>query len=326
MTAPAETETGELISDRQMAKLNLLLAEHHLSKRDEALAWISGVMGRDITSRKDLLMSEASTLIDMLVDGEVRSVENTREGTTVHEAMRRVAYDIGRVGVGKHGRNRDQNYAFRGIDDIINALSPILARHGVIIVPRVIDQNYGERPTQRGGAQMIATLTVEYQIYGPKGDSVTARTVGLGMDTSDKATNKALSAAFKYLLGQVFAIPQVGFNDGDTESPQIEGRVYGRGDTPPQDNDRAPARGDHEGNRTPPPDPGPSHVELLNRVGTLATAAGMSVEQFTAKFREQHGSISVEAMAGMPRDLLNGFVRRVEQYQQQTQASGEQQG
>jgi hypothetical protein len=294
--------------------LNLLLSQHHLSKREDALGWISGVMGREVASRKDLIMSEASTLIDMLVDGEVRTVENTRDDTSVHEAMRRVAYDIGRVGVGKHGRNRDQGYDFRGIDDLLNALSPILSRHGVIIVPKVIGQEYSERATQRGGVQMIATLTVEYEIFGPKGDSVTARTVGLGMDTSDKATNKALSGAFKYLLWQVFALPQVGFNDSDTESPQIEGRTYGRGEPPRQSNGGPPQDNDRE----PQPD-GRSHVVLLNKVGELATQRSMTVEQFTRKFREQHGDIPVDGLSTMPLDLLSGFVRRVEAYQQQQQ-------
>jgi hypothetical protein len=143
----------------------------------------------------------------------------------IQEAMRRVAHDIGRVGVGKSGVNRDQGYRFRSIDDVVTNLSPFLARHGVVILPSVTSCSLTERSTKAGGVMMYANLTVDYTIVGPRGDSLSARIVGLGSDTSDKATNKAMSAAFKYLLGQVFAIPQIGFNDADLDSPQIEPAV-----------------------------------------------------------------------------------------------------
>jgi hypothetical protein len=43
----------------------------------------------------------------------------------------------------------------------------------------------------------------------------TARTFGEAMDSGDKATNKAMSAAYKYVTFQTFCIPTEGDNDAD---------------------------------------------------------------------------------------------------------------
>jgi hypothetical protein len=47
------------------------------------------------------------------------------------------------------------------------------------------------------------------------------RTMGEAMDSSDKATNKAMSAAYKYAALMTFAIPTEGDNDADAHTPQV---------------------------------------------------------------------------------------------------------
>jgi hypothetical protein len=52
---------------------------------------------------------------------------------------------------------------------------------------------------------------------------MTAQAMGEGMDSSDKATNKASSGAYKYVMLQVFCIPIKGLaEDGDRSSPEVE--------------------------------------------------------------------------------------------------------
>lgn len=137
------------------------------------------------------------------------------EQPTVHQAMSAVMHSIGAVK--KSGHNEHFNYNFRGIDDVLNAVHPALVEHGVHYVPQVESAEHGQ-----AGKQRVATLRVRYVFYGPAGDSVEAVTCAEGMDSGDKAPNKAMSAALKYALIQVFAIPTVG-DDPDSESPDTGG-------------------------------------------------------------------------------------------------------
>lgn len=289
------------ITDPQMKKLNVLLDHADLHDRTEALAWISGVLGVDITTRKDLTTDEASRLIDLLADGRERITHRDDETKPpVQEAIRRVMTDIGHIGVDKSDYNQQQRYSFRGIDAFVQALSPILSRHGVICVPRVLDRLHEVHPTSSGGRQIMVFLTVEWRIYGPRGDYIEAVTVGQAFDSGDKAANKAMSAAFKYLLGQLFAVPNIGWSEQDAESPTI-----GEGYAQPKQQ-QPPANGDGQ-------------AELVERVKTLAKAQNLDIATFTKKFREQNGNLTVEQFLNAPRDLLYGFVRRVEAYQSATQ-------
>lgn len=131
---------------------------------------------------------------------------------TIHQAMSAVMGSIGAVG--KDRRNEHFKYQFRGIDDVLNAVHHALVKHGVFYMPEVLDTEYGI-----AGKQRVATLRVKYRFYGPAGDSVEAITVAEGMDSGDKAPNKAMSAALKYALIQVFAIPTEDQADTDREAP-----------------------------------------------------------------------------------------------------------
>lgn len=120
-------------------------------------------------------------------------------------------------GIGKTGRNKEQGYNFRGIDAVLQALHPLLAKHGVLITPEVIERLYEERISGRGTTGHCAHLHVQYTVRGPVGDSFTISTWGEGLDYSDKATNKAMTAAFKYALFELFAICDPS-EDADTET------------------------------------------------------------------------------------------------------------
>lgn len=122
--------------------------------------------------------------------------------------------------IGKGQSNDFDKYKFRGIDDVYNAVQPALVEHGVTVVPTVTKVEISERVTAAGKSQTRATLTVEYAFYAPDGGSIVAVVVGQAEDRSDKACNKAMSAAFKYALFQVFCIPTEGDNDADAKTPQ----------------------------------------------------------------------------------------------------------
>ena len=124
--------------------------------------------------------------------------------------------------IGKEQTNTFDKYQFRGIDDVYNAVQPALVKHSVVVVPTVLDTQISERKTDKGKSQTRATLTVQYSFYAPDGSSIEAVVVGQAEDRSDKACNKAMTAAFKYALFQTFCIPTEGDNDADSKTPQSE--------------------------------------------------------------------------------------------------------
>lgn len=135
-------------------------------------------------------------------------------------AISGVMHDISQVGIGKNRQNNEQKYSFRGIDDVLNALSPLFVRHKLVIIPVVESRELVQSTTSKGNPLWKVTVKVNYHIYAEDGSSLVATTYGEAMDSADKATNKALSAAYKYLAIQLFAIPVEGQPDADFDTPQ----------------------------------------------------------------------------------------------------------
>jgi hypothetical protein len=140
----------------------------------------------------------------------------------VYLAINRVQLALSKQGITKANRNQQQGYNFRGIDDVFNALSPLLAEHGLCILPRVISRTCDERINAKGTVLLYVTVEVEFDFVSAEdGSKHTIKTFGEAMDSGDKATNKAMSAAYKYAALQAFAIPTEGDNDADAHTHQV---------------------------------------------------------------------------------------------------------
>lgn len=140
----------------------------------------------------------------------------------VYEAICNVTSDMSREGIAKNNRNQQQGYNFRGIDDVYNALSPLLAKHKLVVIPRMMKRESTERTTSKGGAIFYTVVEAEFDFVSAEdGSRHTARTFGEAMDSADKSTNKAMSAAYKYAAFQTFAIPTEGDNDADATTHQV---------------------------------------------------------------------------------------------------------
>lgn len=141
--------------------------------------------------------------------------------TTVYKAIANVTAAMAKAGISKDRKNQQQGYSFRGIDDVYNVLSGMLAEYGLCIIPRILTRTCQERATQKGGTLFYVTVEAEYDLVSAEdGSKHTARVFGEAMDSADKATNKAMSAAYKYMAFQTFAIPTEGDNDADAHTPQ----------------------------------------------------------------------------------------------------------
>lgn len=141
---------------------------------------------------------------------------------TVHEALAAVMGDV--QAVRKGDRNSQQGYAFRGIDAVVNAVGPVLRKHGVIITPTNVDARYRDVTTSTGKPSRECTVLVSYRIYGPAGDHIDAMAPGESMDFGDKGAPKAMSVAMRIVLLQALCIP--------TDEPDPDSQSYERADRP----------------------------------------------------------------------------------------------
>ena len=146
---------------------------------------------------------------------------------SVYKAINAVQAELAKTGILKSRRNtQGSGYNFRGIDDVYNAIAPLLAQHGLCILPRILGRTCDERQTKAGGAIFYVTVEAEFDLVcAEDGSKHTVRTFGEAMDTSDKATNKAMSAAYKYAAFQTFAIPTEADNDADSSTHEVAARA-----------------------------------------------------------------------------------------------------
>lgn len=145
----------------------------------------------------------------------------------VYQAINKVQAALAQQGIAKNRRNtQGSGYNFRGIDDVYNALSPLLAEHGLCILPRVMSRTCEERSSKSGGALFYVTVEAEFDLVcAEDGSKHTVKTFGEAMDSGDKATNKAMSAAYKYAAFQAFSIPTEGENDADAHTHEVAARM-----------------------------------------------------------------------------------------------------
>jgi hypothetical protein len=144
------------------------------------------------------------------------------EAPHVYTAIANVMADMTKEGITKGSKNTQQGYAFRGIDAVYNALAPKLSTHGLCILPRVVAKEASERESKNGGVLLYTRLTVEFDLVSAKdGSKHTICTVGEAMDSADKSSNKAMSAAYKYAAFMAFCIPTEGDNDADSTTHEV---------------------------------------------------------------------------------------------------------
>ena len=138
----------------------------------------------------------------------------------IYEAITNIMADIDAIGKDQKAGSGSFGYRFRGIDQVMNYMKPLLAKHGVFVVPEVLETTREERVNTKGGNVIYSVIKVKHTYYAKDGSSISSIVVGEGMDTGDKASNKALAIAMKYSMFQVFCIPTEEMHDPDAEIPE----------------------------------------------------------------------------------------------------------
>lgn len=148
--------------------------------------------------------------------------ETRQEGGKIYRQIAQVMKDVGAVA--KNERNAQQGFNYRGVDAVMNAINPAFQKHGVFVVPAILEQTREVKTTQKGSVMNYSICKIEYRFYAEDGSYVRAVVVGEAMDSADKATNKAMAVAFKYACFQVLCIPTEELKDPDGSGEPVAPR------------------------------------------------------------------------------------------------------
>lgn len=162
----------------------------------------------------------ASTPIDSAAESTATSTEQASAPSVpkIYTALAKANKMIGSVT--KSRVNTQQNFNFRGIDDVYNELHHVLANCEIFIIPEVMSSEVTERVTRSNSTLLFTRATIRHHFTTSDGSSVTTTTVGEAMDSADKGMNKAMSISLKYALLQLFTIPTR--EEKDTEAHNYE--------------------------------------------------------------------------------------------------------
>lgn len=161
-------------------------------------------------------------------DESASSANATPVAATPHvrTAVLRVIGKMASAGIDKTRKNTapGSNYNFRGIDDVLNALAPIYVEEKMLVAPSYANRVATEYLSKSGGRMVNVTIEGTFRIISlvDGSEMVSGPFIGEAMDSSDKATNKAMSVAYKNFAFQTYCIPIVGNDDPDYDTPEVE--------------------------------------------------------------------------------------------------------
>lgn len=143
------------------------------------------------------------------------------ESTTknIFQALNAIMNDV--TAIEKSQTNAGQGFKFRGIEQFLNEIHPLFAKHGVIAIPTHLSSTMTTHESKSGSKQIRVAQQIKYTFYALDGSSVESIIEAEAMDTGDKGSTKAMSSALKYLLMQVFLVPTKDIEDVDAHSPEI---------------------------------------------------------------------------------------------------------
>lgn len=182
------------------------------------------------SNQKDFVIEEERLRESMRkMQEEAANGDRRPNGSLIYKQMLAIKQDLGAIG--KDQFNEGQRFKFRGIDQFINALKPLLDKHRVGILVNTLNYpapHFVEKESGAGNNKKVAVsknvgIIIQYTFFAEDGSEVKCSVPAEGVDNGDKGTNKALSAAFKYCLIQTFCVPTEDMEEGDRENPSVGG-------------------------------------------------------------------------------------------------------
>lgn len=139
----------------------------------------------------------------------------------VYRAINRITAAFARGPIGKAHVNIIDQYHYRSIDDVLNRLGPLLARHRLCVLPRVLKRHSEQVQSDLGTTLVSVQVLVAFDLVSVRdGSRHVAKAWGEALDPSDKGTAKAMGSAFKHAMLQLFCVP-VAAEDADASSHKL---------------------------------------------------------------------------------------------------------
>lgn len=146
---------------------------------------------------------------------------------SVYAAINAISAELAEHGIAKSHINEADDYRYRSIDDLLDRLAPLLAKHRLCVLPRALERTEAERPDDGQHLLFHVSLKVAFTLTSvDDGTDHIVEAYGEALDVSDKATAKAMSAAYKSAMIQTFCIPVAGSEDPDRNSPRAALRTH----------------------------------------------------------------------------------------------------
>lgn len=113
-------------------------------------------------------------------------------------------------------------YAFRSIDEVMNAINPLLEKYKLVISIKVIDRKVTPVTSAKGTPGFAAEVLIDLNVTDGI-ETVTTQEWALSVDYSDKAPTQAMSMAYKYALIRMFVVTtkDIIANDADMRDVEI---------------------------------------------------------------------------------------------------------
>ena len=146
---------------------------------------------------------------------------------SVYAAINAITAELAANGIAKNRTNEIDDYKYRSIDDVLDRLAPLLAKHRLCVLPRALERSVTERADEQNRLLLHVALRVSFTLTSvDDGTSHVVEAFGEALDGGDKATAKAMSAAYKAAMVQAFCIPVLGGEDADRTTHRLAPKAH----------------------------------------------------------------------------------------------------
>jgi len=146
---------------------------------------------------------------------------------SVYCAITAITSELSSAGIPKTRFNEVDEYRYRSIDDVLNRLAPLLAKHRLCVLPTVRERQMSERLGDNLQLLINVALHVSFALVSAEdGSSHSVEAYGEALDAGDKATAKAMSAAYKSAMLQTFCVPVGADDDPDATSHRLAAKTH----------------------------------------------------------------------------------------------------
>lgn len=141
------------------------------------------------------------------------------EKQQIYQALTAINKEV--EAIKKDQTNTQQGFKYRGIDQVMNDLHSLFAKHEVLITSEVLNSFREERVNKNGTCLIWTIIDYKFIFTANDGTSISSVARGEAMDSGDKGSNKCISVALKYVLFNMFLIPTEEMKDPDAESHDV---------------------------------------------------------------------------------------------------------